>query len=753
MAPTRHSSPTRLAFGHFEVNAQTGELRKRGTLVRLSGQPIQILILLLAHPGDLVARDELREQLWSDGTFVDFEHGLNAAINKLRRSLDDSAENPKYIETVPGRGYRFIGTLVREPDAPHSTSQPIQKELGGRRRLPARWWPMVTAVACLVVASVLASKFYDPSARQTPWTLTRLTADAGVSDDPALSPDGGLVAYSSDPGPRTERGLLVGERDLYVKHVTGGTPIRLTFDGAANMTPDFSSDGSRIVFRSNRDGGGIYEMPALGGNARLIARDGFNPRFSPDGTQVAYWVGSRSVSAAVPESGAVWVVPVAGGQARQVVANFTSARHPLWHKDGKHLLIVGYTSTKAFDSSSIDWWVVGTDGSDAVRTGAYDALVHAGLQPIANTRTPVPAVPEPRCWSSSGGKVTFAVPSGDSRNLWEIEVSPQTGKVVGSPQRLTTGAGSDLRASCASDGAVVFAKVESQSDVWVLPFDLDRGMSTGAPERITQGPPWHENPSLAHNGRFLAVVSDQSGRANIWLRELTTGREMSVASSSFVQRFPVSNASGHNIAFSVYEKDKRSVYVSAPGGTPVKLCEGCLRATDWSRDEKSVLVFGGDPYQIDILDVASRQQTPLVKHPDYDVLYGRLSPDNRWLSFTARVQPARARIVVARADERKPVPESAWLTIAEVGPDDYANWSPDGKTLYFTSGRDGYSCLWGQRLDASSRRPVGEPFAVQHLHGRLSFDHGGWSAAADRIAIPLVETTGNLWMMSRSAAQ
>jgi Tol biopolymer transport system component len=133
--------------------------------------------------------------------------------------------------------------------------------------------------------------------------------------------------------------------------------------------------------------------------------------------------------------------------------------------------------------------------------------------------------------------------------------------------------------------------------------------------------------------------------------------------------------------------------MSAPGGPPAKLCEGCLRATDWSRDEMAVLVFGDDPYQISVLDVASRQRTPLVKHPDYDVLYGRLSPDNRWLSFTARVQPARGRIVVAPIDGAKPVPESAWLTIAEVEPDDYADWSPDGKTLYFTSGRDGYSCL------------------------------------------------------------
>ena len=163
---------------------------------------------------------------------------------------------------------------------------------------------------------------------------------------------------------------------------------------------------------------------------------------------------------------------------------------------------------------------------------------------------------------------------------------------------------------------------------------------------------------------------------------------------------------------------------------------------------KTVLVFGGTPYQINLLDLASHQQTPLLKHPIYNLIYARFSSDNRWVSFTVRTEPDRAHIAIAPIDGPKPVPESAWITIAPAKSQDWANWSPDGKTLYFTSSRDGHSCLWGQRLDAS-HRPAGDAFAVQHLHGRVSYRASGWSSGGGRIALVLTEDTGNIWMMSR----
>ena len=660
-------------------------------------------------------------------------------VHDLPRELERIVA--RCLQKDPNRRYQHAGDLKID-------LQRVKEELaagdsavreGTPGRLTAgRWWWLAAAAACVAVAFAVGWRLHGSQAELPPWKLTRLTSDAGFSGFSALSPDGKLVAYSSDRG-------LDGEPDLYVTQVAGGQPIRLTSDGAGNTTPDFSPDGSKIVFRSNRDGGGIYEIPAFGGEVRLLARDGLNPKFSPDGSQVAYWVGSESVAEAVPGSGTVWVVPVAGGQPQRVGPSFTAARHPIWSPDGKHLLCIGYTSAKAYESSSLDWWLLAPNGGEAVKTGAYEALVHAGLR----ARDSGLDGPRPGCWSAGANTVIFYTANGDTQNLWEIGVSPRTGKVNGVLKRATAGAADEVDPSCASGGAVSFTNHENRRDVWSLPFDLDRGRSKGALERITQGPAWREHASLSKNGRYVAFASEQSGRRNIWMRDLATGKESSVAGSSFVQRFPVMNASGARIAFSAYEKDKRVVYVSAPGGTPEKLCEGCLRATDWSRDEKTLLVFGGNPYRIDLLDLASHRQTPLLKHPTYNLLYSRFSPDNRWVSFTVRFQPNRGRIVVAPVDGPNPVPESAWITIAEAGPEDWANWSPDGKTLYFTSARDGHYCLWGQRIDATSRHPVGEPFAVLHLHGRVSYRQGGWSAAGGRIGLVLVEATGNIWMMSR----
>src|SRR5262249_49366474 len=155
----------------------------------------------------------------------------------------------------------------------------------------------------IAAAFALGWQLHDSRSSVDSWQLRRITTDTGLSATPAISPDGTLVAYSSDRS-------MDGRLDLYIKPVAGGQPVRLTSDGAGNTMPAFSPDGRRIVFRSKRDDGGIFEISALGGEARLVAPAGWDPVYSPDGSKVAYWSGARSVATSVPGSGAVWVTPL-----------------------------------------------------------------------------------------------------------------------------------------------------------------------------------------------------------------------------------------------------------------------------------------------------------------------------------------------------------------------------------------------------------------------------------------------------------
>ena len=115
---TSSSVPPTLRFGVFELDPRAGELRKKGMKIRLQGQPVEILVMLLERPGETITREELQKKLWPADTFVDFEQGLNNAMNRLRVALDDDAESPHFIETVPRRGYRFIGSVNGSGQAP-----------------------------------------------------------------------------------------------------------------------------------------------------------------------------------------------------------------------------------------------------------------------------------------------------------------------------------------------------------------------------------------------------------------------------------------------------------------------------------------------------------------------------------------------------------------------------------------------------------------------------------------------------------
>ena len=170
-----------IRFGVFEVDPRTGELRSKGSRVKLQDQPLQILLALLEKPGEVVTREELRAKLWPTDTFVDFDHGLNAAVKRLRDALDDSAESPHFIETLPRRGYRFISTIVAD------TMNPEQ-----HWSLPKKWvLPLAVAVLALIALAVLAmdiggqrSRFFSRSFAQPQIHSLAVLPLTNMSGDP-----------------------------------------------------------------------------------------------------------------------------------------------------------------------------------------------------------------------------------------------------------------------------------------------------------------------------------------------------------------------------------------------------------------------------------------------------------------------------------------------------------------------------------------------------------------------------------------
>jgi len=201
----------RILFGPFEFEQVSGDLRKFGNRIRLQGKPLQILSILLDHPGVLVSRNELQRHLWQDSTFVDFEQGLNTAVNKLRQALGDSAGHPRYIETIPGKGYRFIAPLQGSPAkavlslVPPPMAPQIEPTPRERQRASA---PFVAGAVALVLL-VIGGAFWLAARRPAPAAMPRparfaveappgFVLEAGVSRQSfALSPDGANLAFTA----------------------------------------------------------------------------------------------------------------------------------------------------------------------------------------------------------------------------------------------------------------------------------------------------------------------------------------------------------------------------------------------------------------------------------------------------------------------------------------------------------------------------------------------------------------------------
>jgi DNA-binding winged helix-turn-helix (wHTH) protein len=283
-----------IRFGVFELNTETGELRKAGVRLRVPEQSIQVLTTLLERPGELVTREELRTKLWPDDTVVEFDHSINSAVKRLRQALGDTAETPRFIETLPRRGYRFVFPLDR--------AEPARPEPARTRTLKRKLYGLAAVVLVVCLGGLGWAVSHGRVHRTAPSTLVvPFTSLAGTEEYPAFSPDGNQLAFVWAPSDGSSP-------SIYVKLIGAGTMLRVTTPASGRDSfPAWSPDGGRIAFcRESPGSSGYYIVPALGGPERQIA-----PRSTgcgrldwlPDGKHVVVAEGTLALLTIAVETG------------------------------------------------------------------------------------------------------------------------------------------------------------------------------------------------------------------------------------------------------------------------------------------------------------------------------------------------------------------------------------------------------------------------------------------------------------------
>jgi Tol biopolymer transport system component/DNA-binding winged helix-turn-helix (wHTH) protein len=486
MTPPMISIRARIRFGDFELDLHSQELRKKDRKIRLSGQPFQVLRILLETPGDLVTRDQLRQVLWPGNNYGDFDHGLNAAITRLREVLGDSAENPIFIETVPRRGYRFIGRIEANDLNNHPVQDqttPSKPEAPAARWLRSPWLALILALAVVAAASVFA---YRRFSTHSPAILVRpFTTFPGLEINPAFSPDGTRIAFAWDGDSGDRKGF-----DLYVKQIGSEQLLRLTHQPAIWLAAAWSPDGQFIAFvRSTIRGSELALVSALGGPERTLKVLQYLPTecqslsWSADGRYLAYSVADNDVKAQLQ---------VIDMQNMQVV--------PI---EPRPACVISGMPAFAHDGQKLAFACVPTWGIAEIylvpRIGAAPRRV-----------TAIHGLPNGLTWSKDSRDIIVAPnwwPERSEADLWRIDAD------TGRTEALLFAADAAFPAVAPRGDRLAFSRFTQTANIW----RLDPLAPSTLPQKLITSTRFQENPKFSPDGRRIAFESVRSGFNEIWM--------------------------------------------------------------------------------------------------------------------------------------------------------------------------------------------------------------------------------------------
>lgn len=581
--------------------------------------------------------------------------------------------------------------------------------------------PWALAAGAALFGAAIVAVAGSPWGRSPAATISierpaQVTTDPSLATQPALSADGRLMAYASDRAGH-------GDLDIWVRQLSGGAAIRLTSTLANESQPSLSPDGSMIAFRSDGDGGGIYVMPALGGDARLIARGGFAPRFSPDGKSIVFWRGAPIAPRRPAVGREVFVVPAIGGAEIAIARALRNAGDAVWAPDGKSILLLGMDGDGRFD-----WYVARPDGGEARATGAAKQLAAEG------------AMPWPMDWTRDGVYYVEPMLRGD---VWLMPADPTTAVPAGLPIRLTAGAGAHSSIATAADGVIAFSGEQSTSVILGLPLDAAAGRVTGTLQRLVSRAGPVSRASMSLDGRFMTWAEADRAENQIMLSDLSTNTTRQLVLAERARVNPVIASDGSSVAYTLTTRDAgysggpgASFIIAAAHGTPRKICDSC-EVKGWLRGER-VLIERFDPERILVLALSGGVETTLENTLDV-----RVDPTEHTSAFFD------GRLVVAPFTGRPSDPDSRTVIAeGERSSTRATGWSPDGRLLYVLSDRDGFRCLYAVRIDPSTSKPVGTLFNVHHFHdARYRFNSTTFASAVVQgwFVSNQEELAGNIW--------
>ena len=728
-------------FGDIAVDCANLRVYKAGAPRKMTPRAFEVLVFLIEHRGRIIEKQELFEQIWKESFVTD--NALSRIIKEIRQVIGDDADAPRYIETAPKRGYRFIADVSAESPAaepvlvpsdatfsrqvePQNTSGKAEASSAvipntSKRETAFRASMGLIVALIAVVAAGLVFAIWKATNKNVSTALTprprpvQVTTWSGLDFFPSLSPDGNSIAYSSDHQ---------GSFEIYVKQLApGGREIQITSDGAQNFQPAWSLDGKLIAYHSYRRG--IWVVPALGGSARQLTEFGSRPAWSPDVSTIAFQsqqiVDFAAAPSGVPAPSSIWTVSSQGGnptpltQAGEPVGGHGS---PSWSPDGKRVLF------SASNPDSI--WSVSISGKDL-------------KQVVANTQL----ISDP-VYSSDGQSVYFGSSRELNFSLSRIEVSPATGEPLGEAEQLITTGNMPIRhLSISADGKRLAYTVVSNVDrLWTVPITSTSTEAAGPPMPLTSDTSFRKGlPAYSPDGRKLAFAEFVAGSpGQIWLMDadgknqaqLTLDPHQHTSPSWFPESDKVAFLTDHGGRASL-----KSVEVKSGREEPLLVVHQNISVPRLSPDGKQFVFNSEKDGTVNIWTVAVDGGEAKQLTFDKEMMgWPCWSPDGSLLALEVK-RGEDTHIAIISSTGGTPTQ----LTF-ERGQSWPHSWSPDGDKITFARLIDNYWNIWWVSRSTRVEKKLTD---YRKLNAYVRYPE--WSPSGSQIVYEYVETTGNIWLM------